>query len=78
MDGIGPFPSSAEFVLQEYVKTVYNKTITLREGEFGVDIKGKPWIVTRRLPQQRWRESMEDYLRKGMRMSDSARDKIAS
>ena len=54
-------------MMQEYVKTVYNKTITLKDGEFGVEIKGKPWVAIRRLPQQRWREIMEDYLRKGMR-----------
>ena len=65
-------------MMQEYVKTVYNKTITLKDGEFGVEIKGKPWVAIRRLPQQRWREIMEDYLRKGMNMSDSARDKLAS
>ena len=65
-------------MMQEYVKTVYNKEITLKGGKFGVEIKGKPWVAIRRLPQQRWREIMEDYLRKGMRMSDSARDKLAS
>ena len=65
-------------MMKEYVETVYNKQITLKGGEFGVEIKGKPWVAIRRLPQQRWREIMEDYLRKGMRMSEPARDKLAS